>query len=359
MPDSYAAHCAVYGAGRGENHSPYCFPCSLCVAYLTYAERRIIGAISSAGWVRTGSASSATGSGAWDSPLADAFKLIFKEIIIPAGANKRLFVVAPILAMAPSLAAWAVVPFDGNLVLADINAGLLIHPGPDLTGRLRRHHRRLGLQLQVRVPGGHALGSPDRLLRDRHGLCPGVCADGGREPQPRPHYVKAQSGSVLHWFWLPLLPMFLIVFHFRRGRNQSGRRFDRGRGRIGTGRRFPRGVFRGMAFSHFLHGRIRQHDSHIRADGYTVLRWLAVSLAGHTGTWRRCLLWVSRAVAWFLVKTSAFLFLFLWFRATFPRYRYDQIMRLGWKVFLPHHHHLDSWLFPAWSSPGSAPGSTE
>ena len=305
-------------------------PLLLCVLYVTYAERKIIGYIQCrVGPNRVGF----FGRRFWGlgQPVADAVKLIFKEIIIPKGANKRLFVIAPMLSVAPSLAAWAVIPFDDGMALADINAGLPLHTGPHFLGGLWDHHRRLGLQLQIRLFGRHALRGADRVLRDRHGLRHSV-RPGAAGSLNLGRIVTAQAGSLLHWFWLPLLPIFLI--YFISGVAETNRApFDvtEGESELVAGFHVE---YSGMAFSIFF---MAEYANMILISVLTALLFCGGWLSPFQGLpLLDGLRFLGEPnIVWLLLKTSLFLFLFLWFRATFPRYRYDQIMRLGWKVFLP------------------------
>jgi NADH-quinone oxidoreductase subunit H len=237
-----------------------------------------------------------------------------------------------VLAIVPALAAWAVIPFDAGMVLADINAGLLYMLALTSLGVYGIIIAGLGLELEVRPARRDALRRADRLLRDRHGLRAGRRADGGRQPQPRRDRA-AQEGSVLHWFWLPLLPLFLI--YFISGVAETNRApFDvaEGESEIVAGFHVE---YSGMAFAVFF---LAEYANMIlisalarccssaagcrRSRALPVIAWTAPS-------------WPRPVSTGSLLKTSLFLFLFLWFRATFPRYRYDQIMRLGWKVFIP------------------------
>ena len=136
----------------------------LCVAYSTYFERKVIGSMQA----RVGP--NRVGPLGLLQPFADVFKLLFKEVIVPSQSSKFIFVIAPLLSLTPALAAWAVIPMNDWFVIADINAGLLVCAGPDIGGCLRRHPRGLGDQLEIRAVRRDAVGSPDRCVRNRHGL---------------------------------------------------------------------------------------------------------------------------------------------------------------------------------------------
>ncbi len=299
-------------------------PVLLSVAYITYAERKVIGFIQGRiGPNRVGFFGfRLAGLG---QPIADAVKLIFKEIIIPTGANKRLFIIAPVLSLAPSLAAWAVIPFDDTAVLADINAGLLYILA--LTSLAVYGVIIAGWASNSKYAFLGAMRSAAQIVSYEiamgFALVVVLIAAGSLNLG---EIVRAQSGSILHWFWLPLLPVFLV--YFISGVAETNRApFDvaEGESEIVAGFHVEYG---GMAFSIFF---MAEYANMILISVLTALLfcggWLSpfqgLPLIGEPG------------IFWLLAKTSAFLFLFLWFRATFPRYRYDQIMRLGWKVFLP------------------------
>jgi len=303
-------------------------PLMVLVAYYTYAERKVIGHMQ----VRMGPnrvgffGFRMLGLG---QPIADAVKLMFKEIIIPSGANKLLFLIAPMLAIAPALAAWAVFPFDAEWVLADVNAGLLYilaltslgvygviiagwasNSKYSLLGAMRSAAQIVAYE----IPMGFALV--------------GVLVAAGslnlRE------IVLAQQGSLLHWFWLPLLPLFVI--YFVSGVAETNRApFDvaEGESEIVAGFHVE---YSGMTFAVFF---LAEYANMILISALTSLMFLGGWLSPFQGTaLEGAFEWVP-GIIWLLGKTFLFMFLFLWFRATFPRYRYDQIMRLGWKVFMP------------------------
>lgn len=295
-------------------------PLLLCVAYLTYAERKIIGYIQS----RIGP--NRVGPRGWLQPIADAVKLIFKEIIIPRGANKTLFLLAPILSIAPSLAAWAVIPFNDYMVLADINAGLLYVLA--LTSLAVYGVIIAGWASNSKYAFLGAMRSAAQIVAYEIAMgfaLVGVLIAAGSLNLG--DIVRAQSGWFIHWFWLPLFPLLLI--YFISGVAETNRApFDvaEGESEIVAGFHVEYG---GMAFSVFF---MAEYANMIIIAVLTSIMffggWMspfpsAIPVLGED------------SIFWLLLKTSFFLFLFLWFRATFPRYRYDQIMRLGWKVFIP------------------------
>ncbi len=287
------------------------------VAYLTLAERKVIGFMQ----VRIGP--NRVGPRGLLQPIADSLKLMFKEVVIPSGANRFLFLVAPILALAPALAAWAVIPFGAEMVLADINAGLLYILALTSLGvygiiiagwASNSKYAFLGAMrsaaqiVSYEIPMGFALV--------------GVLVAAGSLNLGE--IVEAQRGdySVLNWFWVPLLPLFFI--YFISGVAETNRApFDvsEGESEIVAGFHVE---YAGMAFALFF---LAEYANMILISGLAAVLFL--------GGWLSPIPGVPDSILWFFAKTSIFLFLFLWFRATFPRYRYDQIMRLGWKIFLP------------------------
>jgi NADH-quinone oxidoreductase subunit H len=294
-------------------------PLMLAVAYLTYAERKIIGYIQ----VRVGP--NRVGPRGWLQPIADAVKLLLKEIIIPTNASRFLFLIAPILSIAPALAAWAVMPFDATLVLANIDAGLLFILA--LTSMGVYGVIIAGWASNSKYAFLGAMRSAAQIVA--YEIAMGFALVGVLIPAGSLNLreiVIAQQGSVLHWFWLPLLPLFLI--YFISGVAETNRSpFDvaEGESEIVAGFHVE---YSGMAFAVFF---LAEYANMILIAALTAVLffggWLSpfegVPVLGEPG------------IFWFLAKTAFFLFCFLWFRATFPRYRYDQIMRLGWKVFIP------------------------
>lgn len=294
-------------------------PVLLGVAYLTYAERKIIGYIQ----VRIGP--NRVGPLGLLQPIADALKLTFKEIIIPSGANKKLFIIAPILSLAPSLAAWAVIPFNDVAVLADINAGLLYILA--LTS----------LAVYGIIIAGWASNSKYAFIGSMRAVAQiiayeiamgfalvGVLIAAGSLNLG--DIVRAQDGSLLHWFWLPLWPLFIVFF--LAGVAETNRApFDvsEGESEIVAGFHVEYG---GMAFSIFF---MAEYANMMLISILTAIMFCGGWLSPFQGV----PFLGEPSIIWLLMKTSFFLFLFFWFRATFPRYRYDQIMRLGWKVFIP------------------------
>ena len=299
-------------------------PVLLTVAYITYAERKVIGFIQGRiGPNRVGF----FGIPLWGlgQPIADAVKLIFKEIIVPSGANKLLFVIAPVLSLAPSLAAWAVIPFSENLVLADINAGLLYILA--LTSLAVYGVIVAGWASNSKYAFLGAMRSAAQIVAYEIAMgfaLVGVLVASGSLNLG--DIVMAQNGSIIHWFWLPLFPLFLV--YFISGVAETNRApFDvaEGESEIVAGFHVEYG---GMAFSIFF---MAEYANMVMISILTAIMFCGGWLSPFQGI----PVIGEPNIIWLLAKVSFFLFLFLWFRATFPRYRYDQIMRLGWKVFIP------------------------
>jgi len=293
------------------------------VAYLTFAERKIIGYMQ----VRIGP--NRVGPRGWLQPIADALKLLMKEIIIPTNANRFLFVVAPMLSIAPALAAWAVLPFTDTLVLANIDASLLYILALTSMGvygviiagwSSNSKYAFLGAMRSAAQIVSYEIAMGFALV--------GVLLAGGSLNLVE--IVQAQQGSLLHWFWLPLLPLFLV--YFISGVAETNRApFDvsEGESEIVAGFHVE---YSGMAFAVFF---LAEYANMILIAALAALMFLGGWLSPFQGTWfESWFAWIP-GIFWLFAKMALMLLLFLWFRATFPRYRYDQIMRLGWKVFIP------------------------
>ena len=299
-------------------------PLMLCVAYLTYAERKVIGYMQ----LRIGP--NRVGPRGWLQPIADAVKLMFKEVIIPAKSNYYLFVIAPTLESGPALAAWAVSPFDDGLVLADVDASLLYILALTSVG------------VYGVIIAGWASNSKYAFLSTMRSAAQivsyeiamgfalvGVLMAAGSINLG--DIVMAQQGSLLHWYWLPLLPLFLI--YFISGVAETNRApFDvaEGESEIVAGFHVE---YSGMAFAVFF---LAEYANMILIATLAALMFMGGWLSPFEGIplLEPMFEWVP-GMLWLIAKTALFLLFYLWFRATFPRYRYDQIMRLGWKVFIP------------------------
>jgi NADH-quinone oxidoreductase subunit H len=299
-------------------------PIMLSVAYLTLAERKVIGYIQ----VRIGP--NRVGPRGLLQPIADGLKLLMKEIIVPTNANRFLFIAAPILALAPALAAWAVIPFSDGMVLADIDAGLLYILALTSMGvygiiiagwASNSKYAFLGALRSAAQVVSYEIAMGFALV--------GVLLAAGSLNLGA--IVTAQQGGILHWFWLPLLPLFLV--YFISGVAETNRApFDvaEGESEIVAGFHVE---YSGMTFALFF---LAEYANMILVAALAALMFCGGWLSPFQGipVLEGVFAWVPGLV-WLLAKMSFFLFLFLWFRATFPRYRYDQIMRLGWKVFIP------------------------
>ena len=299
-------------------------PLMLTVAYLTLVERKVIGAIQ----LRMGP--NRVGPRGWLQPIADAIKLLSKEIIIPTGSNRFLFVAAPLLALAPALASWAVIPFGDELVIADIHAGLLYVLALTSVGvygviiagwASNSKYAFLGAMRSAAQIVSYEIAMGFALV--------GVLVAAGSLNLGE--IVQGQQGSVLHWYWLPLFPLFII--YFIAGVAETNRApFDvaEGESEIVAGFHVE---YSGMAFALFF---LAEYGNMILIAALTSTLFLGGWLSPFQGipVLEPMFDWVP-GLFWLLAKNSIVLFVFLWLRATLPRYRYDQIMRLGWKIFIP------------------------
>ena len=298
-------------------------PLMLMVAYYTLLERKVISYMQ----VRIGP--NRVGIKGSLQPIADALKLMFKEIVLPTKANKFLFLLAPMLTLGPALAAWAVFPFNEGVVLADINAGLLYILA--LTS----------LGVYGVIIAGWASNSKYAFLGSMRSaaqivayeIAMGFALVGvlvAASSLNLGEIVTAQKGSILHWYWLPLFPLFMI--YLISGVAETNRApFDvaEGESEIVAGFHVE---YSGMAFAAFF---LAEYANMILISALTALLFFGGWLSPFEGTFAESwFAWVPGFI-WLLLKTFVFMFSLLWFRATFPRYRYDQIMRLGWKVFIP------------------------
>jgi len=302
-------------------------PLMLAVAYTTYAERKIISYMQ----VRIGP--NRVGPRGWLQPIADAVKLMFKEIIIPTNANRFLFLIAPILSIGPALAAWAVIPFNDTLLLSSLDASLLYvlaltsvavygviiagwasNSKYAMMGALRSAAQIVAYEIAMGFAlVGVLMAAGSLNLRD---------------------IVIGQTGGLGDWYIWPLLPLFFV--YFISGVAETNRApFDvaEGESEIVAGFHVE---YSGMAFAVFF---LAEYANIILIAALTSIMFLGGWLSplegvqALSGTSVEFL--TQSSIAWFLAKTAFFIFVFLWLRATFPRYRYDQIMRLGWKVFIP------------------------
>jgi NADH-quinone oxidoreductase subunit H len=304
------------------------------VAYLTLWERKLIGWMQ----IRIGPNRVTFFGIPWlgglAQPVADGLKLMVKEVIIPAGANKALFVLAPVMTIMPALAAWAVIPFSPTLVLADIDAGLLYVMAITSVGvygiiiagwASNSKYAFLGAMRSAAQMVSYELAMGFAL----------VCVLMAAQSLNLGEIVRMQQGNwgFLNWFWIPLFPVFLV--YLIAGVAETNRApFDvaEGESEIVAGFHVE---YSGMAFAVFF---LAEYANMILVSTLCSVMflggWLSpvpLGIASAIG-----LPWLAAdSFGWLLVKLFVVVSSFLWFRATFPRYRYDQIMRLGWKVFLP------------------------
>jgi len=296
-------------------------PLLLAVAYLTYAERKIIGAIH----LRRGP--NVVGPFGLLQPLADGLKLFLKETVIPTGANRGVFILAPCVTFVLALAAWAVIPFGEGLVLADINVGVLYLFAISSLGVYGI--LMAGWASNSRYAFLGALRSSAQMVSYEVSigfviitvlLCVGSLN--------LTDIVMAQKGryGLFNWFWLPLLPM-AVIFFISALAETNRHPFDlpEAEAELVAGYNVE---YSAMTFALFFLG---EYAKMILMSGMTAVLFLGgwlppFDVAPFT--------WVLGPV-WFALKIAALLFVFIWVRASFPRYRYDQLMRLGWKVFLP------------------------
>jgi len=296
-----------------------------CVAYLTLWERKAIG------WTQIRPGPNRVGPFGLLTPIADAVKLIFKEIIVPAAANKGLFFLGPVMTIMPALAAWAVIPFGPEVALANINAGLLFliaitslevygviiagwasNSKYAFLGAMRAsaqmvsYEISMGFALVIVLMVSGTLNMSEIVL----GQNKGMFADMGL--------------SFLSWNWLPLLPVFVV--YFIAGLAETNRHpFDvvEGESEIVAGHMIE---YSGMAFAMFF---LAEYANMILVSILTVTLFL--------GGWLSPVAFLDFIPGWIWLglKTFVVVTMFLWVRASFPRFRYDQIMRLGWKIFIP------------------------
>ena len=298
-------------------------PLFLIVAYVTYSERKIIGFMQSRmGTMRVGP------SGLLQ-PIADVLKLVSKEIIIPTNANKGIFLTAPMLMLVPSLLVWSVIPLSEYFIISNINAGLLFILA--LTS----------LSVYGVILAGWASNSKYAFLGSMRSAAQIIayeiamgCALGGvlmlSGSLNLQNIIYAQSGNIFNWFWLPLFPLFLI--YFIAGVAETNRApFDvsEGESEIVAGFHVE---YSGMAFAMFF---LAEYMNLILISILCSIMFFGGWLSPFQGTIIDSYLSFIPGFVWLSLKTLMFIFVFLWLRATLPRYRYDQIMRLGWKVFLP------------------------
>jgi NADH-quinone oxidoreductase subunit H len=303
-------------------------PLILAVAYLTLAERKVIG------WMQVRIGPNRVGPLGLLQPFADVFKLIFKEIILPSGANKYLFFLAPVLSIAPALAAWAVVPFADGLVLSDINAGLLYVLAMTSIGVYGIILAGWASNSKYAFLG--CLRSAAQIVS--YEIAMGFALVGvlmAANSLNLSEIVRGQEGGLAYWYFLPLFPLFIV--YVISGIAETNRHpFDvaEGESEIVAGFHVE---YSGVAFAVFF---LAEYMSMILIAALASIMFLG----GWLSPWPLFndveipvlgLHPFGDGPPWLFLKMAVVLFFFLWIRATFPRFRYDQIMRLGWKVFIP------------------------
>ncbi len=291
-------------------------PLFIVVAYYTYAERKVIGYMQ----IRKGP--NRVGPKGLLQPFADMFKLMFKEIIVPTNSNRYLFIIAPVITFAPAMAAWAVIPFGDGLVFSDINAGLLYILAMTSVGvygviiagwASNSKYALLGAMRSAAQIVAYEIAMGFALV--------GVLMVGGSLNLGE--IVNQQAGGLWNWFFIPLLPLFFV--YLISGVAETNRApFDvaEGESEIVAGFHVE---YSGMTFAVFF---LAEYANMILIAMLCALLFFGGWLSPVPGL-------IGDGTGWLFGKTAFFMLLFLWFRATFPRYRYDQIMRLGWKVLLP------------------------
>jgi NADH-quinone oxidoreductase subunit H len=303
----------------------------LIVAYSTYFERKVIGSMQA----RVGP--NRVGPLGLLQPFADVFKLLFKEVIVPSESNRFLFVIAPLLSLIPALATWAVIPMNDEFVIADINAGLLYVLaltsvgvyGVILAGwATNSKYAFLGAMRSAAQIVAYEIAMGFALV--------GILMAGGSLNIG--DIVDAQRGGFLNWFLVPLFPLFLV--YWISGVAETNRApFDvaEGESEIVAGFHVE---YSGVAFALFF---LAEYANMVLISTLTAIFFMggwaspfegfAMFVPLHDNPW---IGWVfGGGFPWLFIKMAFFMYTFFWLRATFPRYRYDQIMRLGWKVFIP------------------------
>lgn len=299
-------------------------PLLLAVAYLTYAERKVIGYMQ----VRIGP--NRVGFKGLLQPIADLIKLIHKEIIVPTQSNRYLFIIAPLFALVPALVGWAVIPFSEGVVLANINAGVLYVFAVSSMGvygvliagwASNSKYAMFGALRSAAQTVSYEIAMGFALV--------GVLIAAGS--MNLTDIVNSQRGGMLHWWAVPLLPLF-IVFWIAALAETNRAPFDmaEGESEIVAGFHVE---YSGIGFALFF---LSEYASMILISTMMAILF--------TGGWLspfenipllNNIFFIVPGFVWLLIKISFFLFVYLWVRATFPRYRYDQLMRLGWKILIP------------------------
>ena len=304
-------------------------PILLLVAYLTYWERKLIG------WMHIRVGPNRVGPMGLLQPIADALKLLTKEVITPTQADKWLYFAAPVIVIMPALAAWAVIPFAPGLVLANVNAGLLYVMAITSVGvygviiagwASNSKYSFLGAMRASAQMVSYELAMGFVLVTVL--LVAGTLNMTGIVERQNTGIFADRGLAFLSWNWLPLLPLF-VIYVVSSIAETNRHPFDvvEGESEIVAGHMVE---YSGMTFAIFF---LAEYANMILVSFLASLLFLGGWLSPLQG-WNVPLLSANGA-HWLFLKAGFFAFCFLWFRASFPRYRYDQIMRLGWKVFIP------------------------
>ena len=306
-------------------------PLIIAVAMFVYWERKVIG------WMHVRMGPNKIGPFGLLQAFADVVKLLIKEVILPTKANRALYYLAPLLALIPALAAWAVVPFSSKMVLSNANAGVLYLLAMTSMGVYGIIIAGWASNSRYALLGAMRSAAQVISYELAMGLCL-VCVLVLAGSLNLTEIVNAQAGSkgIFDWFWLPLLPVFVV--YFISGVAETNRApFDvaEGESEIVAGFHVE---YSGSAFALFF---LAEYANMILVSFLAAVLFMGGWLSPFPTSWG----FIGHGgFPWLLIKAFLFSFMFLWFRATFPRYRYDQIMRLGWKVFIPI---AIAWVFVA------------
>jgi NADH-quinone oxidoreductase subunit H len=301
-------------------------PLIIAVAYLTYAERKVIG------WMQVRIGPNRVGPAGLLQPFADVLKMLFKEIVVPSGASRGLFFIAPMLSLAPALAAWAVIPFTGTLVLSNINAGLLYILAMSSLGVYGVILAGWASNSKYAFIG--CLRSAAQIVS--YEIAMGFALVGvlmAANSLNLSDIVAGQEGGAAYWYVWPLFPLFVV--YLISGIAETNRHpFDmaEGESEIVAGFHVE---YSGIAFALFF---LAEYMNMILIAALATVMFLGGWLSPFPILNDVTVLGAhpfGDGMLWLAIKWAAVLLIFLWIRATFPRYRYDQIMRLGWKVFIP------------------------